>query len=97
MLTEPDMQARYVAAALGVIEVELRGPATATRRSALAVFAASTARLAARLANDLGQPAGRPCDDSPLRSPALAPDDAPCRAPGAAILPFRRSKLSHGI
>jgi putative heme degradation protein len=55
MLTEPDMQARYVAAALGVIEAELRSSdATAGGRRALAVLDASVARVAARLADDLG-------------------------------------------
>jgi hypothetical protein len=59
MLTEPDMQARYVAAALGVIEAELRNPgAPAGRRRALATVAASVAQVAARLADDLERPRG---------------------------------------
>jgi hypothetical protein len=58
MLTEPDMQARYVATALGVIETELRNPLSANRRRALTTLAGSTCRAAARLAADLEQRAG---------------------------------------
>jgi hypothetical protein len=61
MLTEPDMQARYVAATLGVIETELRNPDTsASNRRALSALVASASRAAARLAEDLERHAGRP-------------------------------------
>jgi hypothetical protein len=54
MLTEPDMQARYVAATLDVIETELRNPdASARNRRALSALVASASRTAARLADDL--------------------------------------------
>lgn len=59
MLTEPDMQARYVAATLGVIETELCNPDTsASNRRALSALVASASRAAARLAESLEQRAG---------------------------------------
>jgi hypothetical protein len=58
MLSEPDMQARYVAATLGVIEAELRSPESANNRRALSALVASASRAAARLAADLEQRAG---------------------------------------
>jgi hypothetical protein len=62
MLTEPDMQARYVAAMLGVIEAELRkiGSPAANR---IALFALGAAKIATRLADDLEQP--RRCQAAP--------------------------------
>jgi hypothetical protein len=58
MLTEPDMQARYVAATLSVIESELRNPESANNRRALSALVASASRAATRLAEDLEQQAG---------------------------------------
>jgi hypothetical protein len=69
MLTEPDMQARYVAATLGAIEAELRNPdMSAGNRRALSALVASASRTAAHLADDLEQRAGaaRPC---PIAAP----------------------------
>jgi hypothetical protein len=57
MLTEPDMQARYVAATLSVIEAELRKMAPADCGALCALVSAAT-RVATRLAKDLGQPMG---------------------------------------
>jgi hypothetical protein len=53
MLTEPDMQARYVAATLCVIETELRNLESANNRRALSALVASASRAAATLAEDL--------------------------------------------
>jgi hypothetical protein len=53
MLTEPDMQARYVAATLGVIEAELRNPDMPANQRALSALVASACRAATRLAEDL--------------------------------------------
>jgi hypothetical protein len=59
MLTEPDMQARYVAATLAIIETELRNPDTASNsRRALSALVASASRAASRLAEELEQRAG---------------------------------------
>jgi len=71
MLSEPDMQARYVAAALGVIETELRNAGTsASNRPALSALVASVSRTAARLAKDLDQRAGAlACSSNPPAGP----------------------------
>jgi hypothetical protein len=71
MLTEPDMQARYVAATLSVIETELRNPDTsACDRRALSALVASASLAAARLAEDLDRRAGTiACSDSPPAAP----------------------------
>jgi hypothetical protein len=71
MLTEPDMQARYVAATLGVIETELRNPDTsAGNRRALSALVASASRAAARLAEGLERRAGAPaCSVNPPAAP----------------------------
>lgn len=59
MLTEPDMQARYVAATLCVIETELlRNPESANNRRALSALVAGASRAAARLAEELERRAG---------------------------------------
>lgn len=59
MLTEPDMQARYVATALGVIEAELRLTATGpVDRTALFVLVSGATRAAERLADDLAVSGG---------------------------------------
>jgi len=74
MLTEPDMQARYVAATLGVIETELRKlDMPASNRQALVTLVTGAARVATRLADELEQPTHPDCD-SFLCSPALAAD-----------------------
>ena len=74
MLTEPDMQARYVAATLGVIEAELRKlDMPAGNRQALVTLVTGAARAATRLADELEQPT-HPGGDSFLCSPALAAD-----------------------
>jgi hypothetical protein len=77
MLTEPDMQARYVAVTLGVIETELRKlDMPAGNRQALVTLVTlvtGAARAATRLADELEQPT-HPGGDSFLRSPALAAD-----------------------
>jgi hypothetical protein len=58
MLTEPDMQARYVAATLGVIQTELRNPdSSASNRRALSALVASASRAAARLERRTGMSA----------------------------------------
>ena len=63
MLTEPDMQARYVAATLGVIEAELRKVDTpAADRSALFALVAGAAKVATRLAIELEQPGRQGCE-----------------------------------
>lgn len=65
MLTEPDMQARYVAATLNVIAVELRKIVTAPAdRNALFALVSGAAKAAARLADDLAQ-SGRVPNDKP--------------------------------
>jgi hypothetical protein len=68
MLTEPDMQARYVAATLCVIEAELRNPDSAKDRRALSALVASTSRAAARLAAELERRAG-PTSVNPPAAP----------------------------
>ena len=63
MLTEPNMQARYVAATLAVIEAELRKADSPTAdRSALFTLVAGAAKVASRLADDLEQPGRRDCE-----------------------------------
>jgi hypothetical protein len=63
MLTEPDMQARYVAATLAVIEAELRKADTPVAdRSALFALVAGATKVATRLAEDLEQPGRRACE-----------------------------------
>jgi hypothetical protein len=63
MLTEPDMQARYVAATLAVIEAELRKVDTpAADRSALFALVTGATKVATRLAEDLEQPGRRGCE-----------------------------------
>jgi len=63
MLTEPDMQARYVAATLAVIEAEMHKPdSPASDRSALFVLVAGASKVATRLADDLKQPGPRACE-----------------------------------
>jgi hypothetical protein len=53
-MLEPDMQARYVAAALGVIENELRNSHTSSNnRRALSALVASASRAATCLAESL--------------------------------------------
>ena len=60
MLTEPDMQARYVAATLAVIEAELRKADTpAIDRSALFALVAGATKIATRLADNLERPGRR--------------------------------------
>lgn len=84
MLTEPDMQARYVAATLGVIEAELRKIVTAPPdRSALFALVSGAAKAATRLADDLAR-----ANRSPMRD-AVARPGANARA-GGNILAFRR-------
>jgi hypothetical protein len=82
MLTEPDMQARYVAATLKVIDAELRNADTsACNKRALSALAAGAARTAARLADGLE-----------LRTGAMAcpvdPPMAPVRT--SNVIPFNR-------
>jgi hypothetical protein len=68
MLTEPDMQARYVAATLAIIEAELRTADTpAANRSALFALVAGATKVATRLADELERP-GRQACESVLRS-----------------------------
>jgi hypothetical protein len=63
MLTEPDMQARYVATTLAVIETELRKADTpAADRSALFALVAGATKVATRLAEDLERPGRRACE-----------------------------------
>jgi hypothetical protein len=71
MLTEPDMQARYVAATLGVIETELRNPdSSVSNRRALSALVASVSRAASRLAEDLERRASTPaCSSNPPAFP----------------------------
>src|SRR5258708_38931939 len=70
MLTEPDMQARYVAATLCVIETELlRNPESANNRRALSALVAGASRAAARLAEELERRAG---PVAPLGNPPAA-------------------------
>lgn len=97
MLTEPDMQARYVAATLGVIEAELRKLDLPTsNRRALFTLVASAAKAAARLADELDPPA-----DVRIQACARAPDPAdhrenviafqrPARNRWAPCAPIRR-------
>jgi hypothetical protein len=83
MLTEPDMQARYVAATLGVIEAELRKiDAASADRGALFALVSGAAKAAARLADLLAQPERPPSHKA-----------APCRATaavGSNVIAFRR-------
>jgi hypothetical protein len=84
MLIEPDMQARYVAATLGVIEAELRRIVTAPAdRGALFALVSGAAKAATRLADDLAQAERGPMRDAVARSgvPAVA---------GSNIVAFRR-------
>jgi hypothetical protein len=84
MLTEPDMQARYVAATLNVIEAELRKIVTAPAdRGALLALVSGAAKAAARLADDLAQSGGLPNDKAETCSGATA-------AAGGNIIAFRR-------
>jgi hypothetical protein len=84
MLTEPDMQARYVAATLGVIEAELRKIVTAPAdRSALFALVSGAAKAAARLADDLARSGCPPNDTAASCSGATA-------AAGGNIIAFRR-------
>jgi hypothetical protein len=70
MLSEPDMQARYVAATLSVIEAELRNPEPGNNRRALSALVASASRAAARLAEDLEQRSGSvACSVNPRAAP----------------------------
>ncbi len=72
MLTEPDMQARYVATALGVIEAELRVISTGdVDRPALFALVSGAARAAERLADDLAAASGV-SNDRPLRCAGTA-------------------------
>lgn len=81
MLTEPDMQARYVAVTLGVIEAELRNPDTsASSRRALSALVASASRAATRLAESLERRAG-----TRSTSPPVAPQER------GNVLAFRRA------
>jgi hypothetical protein len=83
MLTEPDMQARYVAATLAVIEAELRRTDTpAVDRSALFALVAGATKAATQLADELEQP-GRQACESVLRSVTPA-------ASRSNIIEFRR-------
>jgi hypothetical protein len=71
MLTEPDMQARYVAAMLGVIEAELRKIVTAPAdRGALCALVSGAAKAAKRLADDLSQAERSPSHKAAARSGA---------------------------
>jgi len=80
MLTEPDMQARYVAATLGVIETELRKlDMPANNKRALVALVAGATKAAARLANELD----RPGSESFQCSPAVA-------AQSSNVVAFRR-------
>jgi hypothetical protein len=63
MLTEPDMQARYLAATLSVSEEEMRATAATADRSALFALVSGAATAAARLADTLAQP-GRSLNDT---------------------------------
>jgi hypothetical protein len=84
MLTEPDMQARYVAAALNVIEAELRTIVTTPAdRGALFALVSGAARVAARLADDLAQSSRVPSSQAASCSGATA-------AAGGNIIAFRR-------
>lgn len=84
MLTEPDMQARYVAATLEVIETELRKIVTApTDRGALSALVSGAAKVATRLADDLAQAEGGPGHIAAARSGATA-------VAGGNIIAFRR-------
>jgi hypothetical protein len=84
MLTEPDLQARYISATLGVIEAELRKIVTAPAdRSALFALVSGAAKAAARLADDLAQ-AER---DSGHKA---APCSGAAAAVGGNIIAFRR-------
>jgi hypothetical protein len=70
MLTEPDMQARYVAATLGVIEAELRNPDSANNRRALSALVAGASRAAASLAENLERRASTlACSSNPPAAP----------------------------
>jgi hypothetical protein len=84
MLTEPDMQARYVAATLGVIENELRKIITAPAdRGALFALVSGAAKAATRLADDLAQA------ERDLSHPAAARSGATA-VTGGNIIAFRR-------
>jgi hypothetical protein len=84
MLTEPDMQARYVAATLGVIEAELRKIVTAPAdRGALFALLSGAARAARRLADDLAQAERGPMRDAVASCGASA-------VTGGNIVAFRR-------
>jgi hypothetical protein len=82
MLSEPDMQARYVAATLGVIEAELRNPDSANNRRALSALVAGASRAAVSLAENLERRA------NPLAC-SINPPAAPHRRDN--VLVFRRA------
>jgi len=82
MLTEPYMQARYIAATLSVIETELRNPDTSgNNRRALSALVASASRAASRLADELERRAG-------AKAPTGNPPAAPQRRDN--VIAFRR-------
>jgi hypothetical protein len=85
MLTEPDMQALYIAVQLSVIETELRkiGSPTAANRSALFTLVSGAAQAAARLADDLAQPKRFPVHKA-------APCSGAAAAVGGNVIAFRR-------
>ncbi|MGY4414882.1 hypothetical protein ACVWW4_006618 [Bradyrhizobium sp. LB7.1] len=83
MLTEPDMQARYLAATLSVIETEMRATAVAADRSALFALVSRAATAATRLADALAQP-GRSPDYKAASSTGKA------AAVGGNVIAFRR-------
>jgi hypothetical protein len=71
MLTEPDMQARYVAATLGVIESELHKLDLPTsNRQALVALVSGATKAATRLADQLDRPK-YPGSESVVRSPTV--------------------------
>jgi hypothetical protein len=83
MLTEPDMQARYVAATLAVIEAELRkADSPAADRSALFTLVAGAARVARCLSSEI---IGDPAKLGELRLSALPADSG-------KVLAFKRRK-----
>lgn len=86
MLTEPDMQARYIGASLGVIQSELQTlNMPESNRQALCALVANAARAATQLADDLE---GRP------KRPWPSPDRLPTRSAtdGGNVLAFKPSK-----
>jgi hypothetical protein len=84
MLTEPDMHARYIGAALGLIATELRAATSPEARHRLSAFAAHTQNEAQKLVDALRVTSSEHVTNS--RHAVTAPSPADPQA--CRVLPF---------